>query len=162
MSEASFSRHIQWKSCGVETGSRGVGPICGARMVPLVSGAMVALAAAALSGHSAAQRAGLEGTWSGGGTVTFSASGARERARCRANFSRSSETTYMVRASCATPSGRVTQTAEVSRTAENRYRGSFYNPEYDASGTISIVVHGRSQTVRLTGDKGSALLNLSR
>jgi hypothetical protein len=103
----------------------------------------------------------LEGSWSGGGTVSF-ASGGKEQARCRARFSRAGEHSYTVNATCATASGRAAQTATVRQVSNNRYSGSFYNSEYSISGSIDIVVHGSSQTVRLTSDSGSGILNLSR
>ena len=105
--------------------------------------------------------AGLEGSWSGSGTVSF-ASGAREQARCRARYSRAGNNSYTVNATCATPSGRAAQTATVRRVGENRYSGSFYNSEYSISGVMHIVVRGASQTVRLISDSGSAVLNMSR
>jgi hypothetical protein len=105
--------------------------------------------------------ASLEGSWSGGGTVSF-ASGAREQARCRARFSRAGKDSYTVNATCATASGRAAQTARVRQVGNNRYSGSFYNSEYAISGVIDIVVHGSSQTVRLIGDSASGVLNLSR
>jgi hypothetical protein len=104
--------------------------------------------------------ANLEGSWSGGGTVSF-ASGT-EQVRCRARFSRAGEHSYSVNAICATASGRAAQTAKVRQVSNNRYSGSFYNSEYAISGVIDIVVHGSSQTVRLTSDAGSGILNLSR
>lgn len=103
---------------------------------------------------------GLAGSWKGGGTVTFS-SGSSERARCRATFSPSGKSAYDVSATCATQSGTVSQTAFV-RGSGSSYRGTFYNPEFDASGRISISVSGRSQVVRLTSSKGSAVIRLSR
>ena len=105
--------------------------------------------------------ASLEGSWSGGGTVTF-ASGAREQARCRAHFSRAGKDSYMVNATCATASGRAEQTARVHQVGNNRYSGNFYNSEYSISGVIHIVVHGASQTVQLISNSGSGVLNLSR
>jgi hypothetical protein len=39
----------------------------------------------------------LEGSWSGGGTVSF-ASGAKEQARCRARYSRAGKDRYTVNA----------------------------------------------------------------
>jgi hypothetical protein len=105
--------------------------------------------------------AGLEGSWSGGGTVSF-ASGSTERARCRAHYSRAGSASYTLNATCATASGRASQTASVRQVGENRYAGSFYNSEYGISGVISVVLHGRSQTVRLRSDSGSAVINLSR
>jgi hypothetical protein len=103
----------------------------------------------------------LEGSWSGGGTVSF-ASGAKEHARCRAHYSRAGSNSYAVNATCATASGRAAQTATVRRVGENRYSGSFYNSEYSISGVMHIVVHGTSQTVRLISDSVSGVINLSR
>jgi hypothetical protein len=105
---------------------------------------------------------GLEGSWSGGGEVDFAGTGARERARCRAHYTRRSKDSYALNATCATASGKAAQTATVHRVGENRYRGSFHNAEYDISGTIFVVVNGNSQSVRLTSTSGSALIRLSR
>jgi hypothetical protein len=105
--------------------------------------------------------ASLEGSWSGGGTVSFAAGG-KEQARCRASFSRAGERSYTVNATCATASGKAAQTATVRQVGSNRYSGSFYNSEFSISGVIDIVVHGSSQTVRLMSDSGSGVLNLSR
>jgi hypothetical protein len=103
----------------------------------------------------------LEGSWSGGGLVAF-ASGQHERARCRAHYSRASATVYTVTATCATPSGRATQTATVRKVGGNSYRGYFHNSEYNVSGTIHVTVGGNRQSVRLTSDSGSASLELRR
>jgi len=105
---------------------------------------------------------GLEGSWSGGGEVAFTATGSRERARCRAHYTRRSKDSYAMNATCATASGKAAQTATVHRVGENRYRGNFHNAEYDISGTIFVVVSGNSQSVRLTSTSGSALFRLSR
>ena len=103
----------------------------------------------------------LEGSWSGGGTVSF-ASGARERASCRARYSRAGKNSYTVNATCATASGRAAQVATLRQVGEHRYSGSFYNSEYGISGVMQVVVRGTSQTVRLISDSASAVLNLSR
>jgi len=127
--------------------------------------ALVALALMApvpATGQSAKKAsAGMEGSWSGGGTVSF-ASGSTERARCRAHYRRAGSASYTLNATCATASGRASQTASVRQVADNRYAGSFYNSEYGISGVISVVLHGRSQTVRLRSDSGSAVISLSR
>ncbi|HYD15555.1 MAG TPA: hypothetical protein VEA77_04060 [Hyphomicrobium sp.] len=115
---------------------------------------------ALLLSASAAGAADLSGSWKGGGTVTFS-SGSSEKARCRATFSPSGKSAYDVSATCATQSGTVSQTAFV-RGSGSSYRGTFYNPQFDASGKISISVSGGSQVVRLTSSKGSAIIRLSR
>ena len=104
---------------------------------------------------------GLEGSWSGGGSVSF-ASGAKEQARCRARYSRAGNNSYTVNATCATASARVAQTATVRHVGANRYSGNFYNSEYSVSGVMHIVVHGTTQTVRLISNSASAVLNMSR
>ena len=103
----------------------------------------------------------LEGSWSGGGSVSM-ASGAREHARCRARYSRRSNEGYVVNAVCATPSIRAVQTASLHKIGDNRFRGTFYNREYGISGTIFVIVRGNTQSVRLTSEAGWANLQLSR
>ena len=115
----------------------------------------------AQASKTASVAATLEGSWSGGGTVSFT-SGATEQARCRARYSPAGRNSYTLNATCATPSGRAAQTATVRRVGDNKYSGSFYNSEYSISGVIHIVVRGASQTVRLVSDSGSAFFNLSR
>jgi hypothetical protein len=128
---------------------------------------IAALALGGLADLGSAQTAkkapigGLEGSWSGGGTVSF-ASGAKEQARCRAHYRRAGENSYTLNATCATASGRAVQTATVRRVGDNRFSGSFYNSEYSISGVINVVVHGSTQTVRLSSDSGWAHISLSR
>jgi hypothetical protein len=104
---------------------------------------------------------GLEGSWSGGGSVSF-ATGSSEQARCRAHYSRASKNSYRLNATCATASGKAAQTAMVHKIGENKYSGNFHNPDYDISGTISVTVNGDSQSVRLTSSSGWAVIRLSR
>jgi hypothetical protein len=130
-------------------------------MPAMVCVALLLAGSLGLSQSSTAQPASLEGSWSGGGVVSF-ASGGREKARCNARYRRGSNATYALTATCATASGRATQTASVRNVGGNSYRGSFYNSEYNVSGTISVVVRGNSQSVQLTSDAGSASLQLSR
>lgn len=121
---------------------------------------LTAAAGVALGAPAIAADRGLAGAWSGGGTVTFGG-GSAERARCRAVFTPVSKTAYSVSATCATPSGKVSQSATV-RGSGSSYRGTFYNADYDTSGSISISYSGNSQTVRLNGTKASAVLSLHR
>jgi hypothetical protein len=104
---------------------------------------------------------GLEGSWSGGGSVSFAAGG-KEQARCRAHYRRRSKNSYALNATCATASGKAAQTATVHKVGENKYSGNFHNAEYDISGTISVIVSGNSQSVRLTSSSGWAVFRLSR
>jgi hypothetical protein len=124
-------------------------------LVPLL------MAGLAASDRVVAQSASLEGSWRGGGSVAF-ASGQRERAECRAHYRRVSGTSYTLTATCATPSGRATQTATVRQVGGNSYQGQFHNSEYNVSGTIFVTVGGNRQSVRLTSDSGSASLELRR
>ena len=66
------------------------------------------------------------------------------------------------RATCATASGKASQTATVYKVSGSAYRGSFVNSQYNVRGSIRVVVHGKSQSVSLSGDGASAQLSLSR
>jgi hypothetical protein len=111
-------------------------------------------------GSSTAEPGGLSGSWSGGGWVSFS-SGSKEKARCHARYSGGGGS-YNVTATCATASGKASQTATVYKTGGNSYKGSFVNSQYNVRGSIRVVVHGKSQSVSLSGDGASAQLSLSR
>lgn len=123
--------------------------------------ALTALVGSGLGSAGLAESPSLEGSWRGGGAVSL-ASGAREEARCRANFRRRTSTSYTLRAVCATPSIRAEQTATVRQVGSNRFAGNFYNAEYNVSGTIHIRVRGSSQDVRLTSSAGWAHFRLRR
>jgi len=123
--------------------------------------AVIVFSTSASSNRSHAAQASLAGSWSGGGWVSFS-SGNKERARCHAHYSRQSETSYALSATCATPSGKASQSATLHKVGTNSYSGGFHNDEYNVSGTIYVVVHGNSQSVRLSGSGASASLSLSR
>ena len=90
------------------------------------------------------------------------ASGAKEQARCRARYTRRSDTSYFVNATCASASGKASQTAVLRRASPNSYRGRFHNSEYDISGVIFVVVRGNTQSIRLTSGSGSAFIQMSR
>ncbi len=124
---------------------------------------LVPLTVLAASGGTAPSFAdpGLAGSWSGGGWVAFS-TGNKEKARCRATYRRAGKNTYSLEATCATSSGKASQTATVYQVSASRYRGSFYNTEYNVRGTIRVVVSGSHQSVSLAGDGASASLSLRR
>lgn len=128
----------------------------------------VALAAAAvlfalMPGQATAERGrrSLAGSWSGGGWVSF-AGRPRERARCRVRYVPASRERFRLSATCATESGRVSQTATVRKSGAHSYAGSFYNSEYDVSGSIYITVRGNRQRATLRSSSGSAVLTLYR
>lgn len=123
--------------------------------------APLAVLTTALLLPGAASANDLSGSWRGGGSVSF-LSGKAERARCRASYSKAGATSYSMNATCATASGSVSQSAIVKKVGGNSYRGSFHNDQYDASGSISITVSGRSQSVYVGSNKGSASMRLSR
>jgi hypothetical protein len=102
----------------------------------------------------------LSGSWSGGGTVVYS-SGHRERARCRVHYSGGGGSRVSVTATCATPSGNISQSASLRKTGPNSYAGSFFNPQYNVSGHISVTTRGNRQSVSISSGQGSASLSLS-
>lgn len=109
----------------------------------------------------AAQQVSLEGSWSGSGTVTFP-SGNSEAARCKANFRRQGSESFAMNAVCATPSGKVAQTAQIDRVAGNKFSGEFHNPEYGVTGNISIMLRGNSLLASMNGGGATASFNLSK
>lgn len=123
--------------------------------------AAAALAIALFMQAGSAVASDIVGTWSGSGTVTL-ASGAREKARCRATFIAAGGKTYAMSATCATSSAKVSQTAIVSQNTKNRYGGTFYNPEFGVTGRIRIIVNGPRQTVYLSGSSGRATFTMRR
>ncbi len=107
-----------------------------------------------------ASPASLAGTWSGSGIVVYP-TGSRERARCQANYS-SGSSTVSVNATCATPSGSVSQYARLRKTGANSYAGTFFNSQYNLSGSMHVVVNGNTQSVSIASGSGSASLMLKR
>ena len=55
--------------------------------------------------------------------MALSFAGGKERARCKARFSRAGEQSYRVNATCATASGRAAQTATVRQVGTNQILG---------------------------------------
>lgn len=110
---------------------------------------------------AAAEPSTIVGSWSGSGSISFS-SGSKERARCRARFFKTGATSYEMSASCATASAKVDQTAELTRTSRNSYVGRFFNQQYNTGGSIRVTVSGRTQSVRLSGEAGTAVFKLRR
>jgi hypothetical protein len=121
---------------------------------------LAAVTAVGVIGPSEAEPGSLAGSWSGGGWVSF-ASGSKEKARCHARYTGGGGS-YNVSATCATSSGKASQTATIYKVTGSAYRGSFVNSEYNVHGSIRVVVHGNSQSVSLSGDGASAQLSLSR
>jgi hypothetical protein len=65
-------------------------------------------------------------------------------------------------ATCATASAKVDQSATLYRTGANSYSGSFFNEQYNTGGQIRITVSGRRQSVRLSGEAGTAFFSLRK
>jgi hypothetical protein len=124
---------------------------------------LAAVLGMSLVGVTAAQAEAVTivGTWSGNGSISFS-SGTKEAARCRAHFAKTGASSYIMSASCATASAKVDQSAELTKVGANSYVGSFFNQQYNTGGRIRITVNGRSQSVRLSGEAGTAFFNLSK
>jgi hypothetical protein len=125
----------------------------------LLPAAAIALSAL-LAVPAGAQQANIAGSWNGSGTVRLP-SGNTENVRCRATFNQSGSSATMS-ATCASPSTRVYQTADLTRVGGNRFSGDFVNREFGVSGSIKITINGNSMSAALAGGGGSAFLNLSR
>ena len=138
------------RSSCLPTGSRGI-----------FAGFVVAIGLLAATAPATSEPAILDGSWNGGGTLTFP-SGDKEKARCRATFRRQGGDRVTMSAVCTTPSARASQTAELVRVGANRYSGEFFNAEYNISGAIRITVLGNSLTASLNGGGAQAVFSLSR
>lgn len=135
--------------------------VTSAACVLAATGATMTVPRADAQSAAAATPTSLEGSWSGSGTVTYP-SGGSEAARCKASFRKQSGDRFSMNAVCATPSGKVAQTASLDRLTNNRFSGEFTNTEYGVIGMISITVRGNSLTAALTGGGATASFNLSR
>lgn len=123
---------------------------------------VVVIGLSLIGNAGSAMAASLDGTWSGGGTVTPD-QGEKEKARCRAVFKKYSTKSYRMVAKCSIPSlGVVRQEAVVKKTGANTYTGNFFNSEYNVRGKITIIVKGDRQTVSLKADAGSAFLTFKK
>ena len=67
----------------------------------------------------------IEGSWRGSGFVSYA--GQKERVTCRATYSHVSGKSYELSATCAAPSGSLSQSATVRYVGGNRYRGEIYS-----------------------------------
>ena len=112
-------------------------------------------------GVSSVSAASLGGSWSGSGVIQ-PIDGQAERARCRIVYSKVSESTYKVKAKCASTSGKASQVATVRPVGKNTYAGSFFNAEHNTNGDVSITLKGNVQTVSMTSSVGSAKITLKR
>jgi hypothetical protein len=134
-------------------------------MKPVLTGfaavAVFAIASLAVIAPAASNAADLSGSWSGGGSIQL-ASGQKEKARCRASYSRAGGSGYTMSATCATSSAKVAQTAKLRKAGANSYAGQFYNAEYGITGSIRVTISGNRQSVYLSGDAGSAAFSLKR
>ncbi|RUO99539.1 hypothetical protein [Hyphomicrobium sp.] len=108
-----------------------------------------------------AESAMLVGTWVGNGNINFS-SGSKESARCRAHFAKTGERSYEMSASCATPSAKVDQTAQLTKVGANSYVGSFFNQQYNTGGSIKVTISGSTGSVSLAGEAGTAFFRLRK
>lgn len=129
--------------------------------VALAAALSISLLGLLAPSSSFADSVSLDGSWRGSGWVKFD-NGKRERASCRAYYSRVSPSEFTLRANCATRSAKATQTARVHKTGKSAYSGTFFNKEFGVSGNIYVSVKGRSQHVRLSGSGASATFRLRK
>lgn len=126
----------------------------------IASGAIAQFMVQVTSPGFAAQ-GGINGAWSGAGSV-YLANGRTEKARCRATFREISSSAFAMSAVCATTSARVNQTARLRATGANSWSGQFHNSEYNADGSIDLVLHGQTLRASLQGNGAHAVIVLRR
>jgi len=103
----------------------------------------------------------LEGSWRGSG-VARPNTGQSERVRCNIVYRKENPKVFDVTATCATTSVKFRQTGKVLMVNPDRYVGDFYNPDYDVSGRVRVILKGSTQTVSFSGAKGSGSLTLTK
>lgn len=111
--------------------------------------------------HAPAGAASLEGTWSGAG-MTNPNKGQREQVRCRITYKRESAKVFGVTAKCATSSVKMRQTGKLLEISPSRYVGEFYNPDYDVSGRVRVIIKGSAQTVTFESPRGTGSVTLRK
>lgn len=111
--------------------------------------------------HGPAGATSLEGAWSGTGMVNPN-KGQREKVSCRITYKRESAKVFGVTAKCATSSVKMRQTGKLLEVSPSRYVGEFYNPDYDVSGRVRVIVKGSAQTVTFESPRGSGSVTLRK
>ena len=122
------------------------------------------IAAAISFGATAAhaKSTSIIGSWSGSG-VTKGNSGKQGTARCDMVYRKGSGSSYSMEATCTVSSiGLVSQTASVKKVGANRYSGKFHNFQHNVSGSISVVLRGKSQSVTMSSPRGRATVKLAK
>jgi hypothetical protein len=128
--------------------------------IAALAAAFVALACSAAP--AAADPGSPVGAWHGSGIIR-PVTGAPERAACHASVTKApARNAYDATIHCNTSLGVISQSARMVRTSGNRYRGTFYNAQYDARGTVSSILAGNRQTVTMLSNKGSGSIVLKR
>ena len=150
----------------------------------VVAAAMIAgLAAATPMAHAQGAFAGLEGRWSGSGTITLS-SGARESIRCRAIYAVSEAGRLLtLDLRCASDSYNFDLTGEFAADSNNAISGRWTENSRGIGGTVvgtargdrmqvhvessgfsadlTLVMHGRRQDVTIDSHGGGEVVRAS-
>ncbi len=155
-----YRHHLSERAGDVDGGRKADGGLKEVVIRAIIAGLTVLLLSCITDG-AYAKPASLIGAWSGSGVIRFK-SGSKERARCRISYFKKSAKIYGAVAICATTSGKITQTARIKRRGSGRYSGRFHNAQYNVTGNIRVIVHGRRQTVTLTSKEGSGRLRLRK
>lgn len=129
----------------------------------IVPAAALALTLGLLTATSAASAASIVGSWSGRGTVRLT-SGQVEPVSCRVRYEKgdSAGKTFVVNATCAATAGTFVLYGRVSKRAASSYRGSLFSEQHTLSGKIAISISGNSQSVRVSGERGTGSVKLRR
>ena len=110
---------------------------------------------------SPAEAASITGKWRGGGTYKL-ADGNKEEVRCSVTYGRVAGQEFSVNARCSSGAGRVDQTGTLVRKSSNYYVGTVINTQYSVTARVSVRVTGKTQSVSISSNQGSASLSLKR
>lgn len=120
-----------------------------------------ALAAFMLLSPAHAADPSLAGTWNGSGIAHYTTN-RTDRIVCRATYTKSSDEAYRVFSVCMDGDTRYQQSGQIKKAGGNRYTGTIYNEQFNETGQLSVSLRGNSQSVTVTGDKGTVELTLTR
>lgn len=102
------------------------------------------------------------GSWRGSGIVQPT-SGAKERARCRAEIRKApGRGRYRAHYRCSTSLGMITQSVMIKKVNSRRFTGYFHNNQLNVNGLISITLKGNRQTVTMRSPNGRGWMKLRR
>jgi hypothetical protein len=130
----------------------------------IIPAAALALTLGMLTAADAASAASIIGSWSGRGTVRLT-TGEVEPVSCKVRYENGGDVagkTYVLNAKCAATAGTFDIYGRISQRSANVYGGSLFNAQQTVAGTVTISLHGNSQSVSVSSERGTGRVKLRR